>query len=224
MRRFVVTVVVSLAGCSALTPYRANYELRLREVARPSAAAQQFGPQQVTPIADSSGYVFEDGLVRVEWQPHPTSINVTIHNRTEHTIRVLWDNAAFVDKDGRSNRVMHAGVPFAVRDQPQAPSVIVRGGRLEDVIIPTEYVTLTASSWTQIPFFGVRSRGEAAADSTGKSFVGRRVQVLLPLEIQGVQNDYIFTFEIHRGCYYPIRMDGMASEMPPTPASLKCRP
>lgn len=223
--------LVVVFACAACAPqYQATYDLSLAAVERPETARQQYGAQVLVNVNEDSAYRFEDELVRVVWTPTATNLGVRIENKTSHTIRVIWDNAAFVDKDGESQRVMHSGVRYIERDQPQPPSVIVRGGHIEDVIIPTEYVRPSSSlGWDEMSFFPITG-SVAKADSTLAEYVGRRVQVLLPLEIQGVQNDYIFSFDIKRACYAPLKPDDLRpaqkgrQRRAPRPQDLTCIP
>jgi hypothetical protein len=136
----------------------------------------------------------------------------SLENKTEHSIKIPWDEAAFIDESGRSRRVMHAGVKFDDREKPQEASVVVPKGLLKDIVAPTDYVHWregtkhTAGRWEQkclLPDFDFHSsslKGEYATfadfDNAAQSKVGKTIQVLLPLEIEGVVNDYIFTFQI----------------------------
>ena len=45
-------------------------------------------------------------------------ISFAFENLTDRTFRLVWDEAAFIDHDGNSSRVMHSGVAPAVRYLP----------------------------------------------------------------------------------------------------------
>ncbi len=121
---------------------------------------------------------------------------------------------AFVDENGRSHRVMHSGVKYADRDKPQPPSIIVRKGFIEDIVYPTDYISwssgtrYTSGKWIKEPlllsldFHGKYYKGSYSSltefEEAVNKYIGKRIQVLLPLQIQDVINDYIFTFTIDK--------------------------
>jgi hypothetical protein len=196
------------------TTYRATYSFSL-SVKRPEEALQRYGPQRIETVSSNQEdyrYYFEDGMVGVLWAFRGTQMAFSLENKTEHSIRVPWDQAAFIDESGRSHRVMHAGVTFDDREKPQAPSVVVPMGLLKDLIAPTDYVRrrertgYAAGRWEEkcllpdFDFHGPSLKGEYATfadfENGAKSKVGKTIQVLLPLEIGDVVNDYIFAFRI----------------------------
>ncbi len=193
---------------------RATYSFSLT-VKRPAKASQRYGPQKIETVSsnwEDYRYYFEDEMVKVLWAFRSTQMAFSLENRTEQSIKIPWDEAAFIDESGRSHRVMHAGVRLDDREKPQAPSVVVPKGLLKDIVAPTDYVhwrertKQTAGRWEEkclLPDFDFHSsslKGEYATfadfDNAAKSKVGKTIQVLLPLEIEGVVSDYIFSFQI----------------------------
>jgi hypothetical protein len=196
------------------TTYRATYSFSL-SVKRPEEASQRYGPQEVETVSSNEEdyrYYFEDGMARVLWAFRGTQMAFSLENKTEHSIKIPWDQAAFIDESGRGHRVMHAGVKFDDREKPQAPSVVVPKGLLKDIVAPTDYVHWregtrhAADGWEEkclLPDFDVHGsslKGGYATfadfESAAKAKVGKTIQVLLPLEIGDVVNDYIFAFRI----------------------------
>ncbi len=198
----------------SITTYKATYEFSLTKVERPVKATKRFGKQKVDILKSDSKYkyFFEDNLVKVLWVVTNTQILFRIENKTDYSIKIPWDEAAYVDKNGSSHRVMHSGVKYTNRDAPQPPSVIVRRGSLEDIVFPTDYVRwnsgsrYTSGSWVEDPLFldydfhSSYSKGNYSTfddfNEAVTSNEGKQIQVLLPLQIQDVINDYIFTFTV----------------------------
>ncbi|HVO84675.1 MAG TPA: hypothetical protein VMU60_09640 [Syntrophobacteria bacterium] len=194
--------------------YRARYGLLLSQVERPEKASQWYGPAKIETLSSKSDYqyVFEDELVRVRWAFRSNQMALLLENKGEHSIQIPWDGAAFVDESSRSHRVMHASVKFADRDKPQPPSVVAPKASLEDIVAPTDYVRWvegtgsTAGRWegeSLLPDFDLHSsslKGEYATfadfETAAKSKVGKTFQILLPLRVEDVVNNYIFTFQI----------------------------
>lgn len=139
--------------------FRAKYSVSLWKVERPEKATQRYGAQKVDTTVGNSKYrfAFEDDLVRILWLADSRNIAFSLENKTNHSIRIPWDEAAYVDENGRSHRVMHSGVKYNDKEKPQTPSIVVRKGSLEDIVLPTSYVSwfdggrFMAGAWNEQP-------------------------------------------------------------------------
>jgi hypothetical protein len=202
------------ATASKTTTYRATYSFSL-SVKRSEEASRRYGPQRIETVSSNREdyrYYFADEMVGVLWAFRGTQMAFSLENKTEHAIKIPWDQAAFIDESGHTHRVMHAGVEFDNREKPQAPSVVAPKGLLRDIVAPTDYVHRREGTrhpgdgWEEkglLPDFVVHvtsQKGEYATfadfENAAKSKVGKTIQVLLPLKIGDVVNDYIFTFRI----------------------------
>ena len=198
----------------SLESFFAIYSLSLQTVERPQKATQRYGPQKIDILSTNEKYkfYFEDNLVKILWIVTSRHIAFLLQNKTDHSIKIPWDEAAYVDETGRSHRLMHSGIKYSDRDRPIPQSVVVRKGILEDTIVPTDYISwsegtkYSAGSWDEKPllpdsdFHGDYIKGKYPTledfDNAVKSYIGKTIQVLLPLQIEDVINDYIFTFKI----------------------------
>ncbi|MDP2993122.1 MAG: hypothetical protein Q8N82_07165, partial [Deltaproteobacteria bacterium] len=204
----VLVGVLSIASCAPMsyqttplptfTTYKADYQISLNKVERPEKAGNRYGPQKVDAIATDQKYrfAFEDDMVKILWFVGSTNINFLLQNKTNYSVKIPWDEAAYVDEYGRSHRVMHSGVKYTDRDKPQPPSVIVRKGSIEDIVYPTDYVSwssgtrYSSGSWTEKPlllsmdFHGQYLKGKysslAEFEEAVNKNIGKQIQVLLP--------------------------------------------
>lgn len=190
-----------------ITTYSADYQISLIKVERPEKATTRYGVQKVDAVTTDTKYkyAFEDDMVRILWFVNSRRIAFLLQNKTDYSIKIPWDEAAYVDEMGRSHRVMHSGVKYTDRDKSQPPSVIVRRGSIEDTIYPTDYISwrsgtrYSAGWWSEKPLLLDRDfRGQylTGFENAVKMNIGKQIQVLLPLQIQDVINDYIFTFNV----------------------------
>jgi hypothetical protein len=196
------------------TTYRADYQISLIKVERPEKATIRYGVQKVDAVTTDTKYkyAFEDDMVRILWFVNSGRIAFLLQNKTDYSIKIPWDEAVYVDEMGRSHRVMHSGVKYTDRDKSQPPSVIVRRGSIEDTIHPTDYISwvsgtrYSAGSWSEksllldMDFHGQYLKGKYSSlddfEKAVKMNIGKQIQVLLPLQIQDVINDYIFAFNV----------------------------
>ena len=143
-RKFnVITLLAVLAafltGCAT---YRAYYDIGLKQVERPAQAKERYGEQTITKVEEEGiyKYFFEDEMVKIVWIPTAYQVSFVLTNKTNHSIKIVWDEAAFVDVAGVSHRVMHSGVKYIDRNNPQPPTVVVRKGTITDLVIPTDNI------------------------------------------------------------------------------------
>jgi hypothetical protein len=202
---FCLPIGLFLFGCGSFT---AIYDMSLQSVERPKQASAQYGEIKITPIKenDTAKYQFEDSLINSTWLPTPQGIYFTIRNKTDHSIKIKWDDAAYIDPSGASKRVMHSGIKYLDRNNSQAPSIIARKSKIDDFVFPTDNVEWLESvpSWFEKPLFPV-SFNNTTGDTSGLAKIreqvninaGKTFQVLMPLEIENVTNEYIFTFKIN---------------------------
>lgn len=214
--RGTITFLLSffLIGCippntNSTMYYRAKYTFSLFKVERPEKSSQRYGSQKIDTLSEKTyKFYFEDDLVRTLWSVSNRSIAFSIKNKTEHSIKILWDDAAFIDQTGSSHRVVHSGIKINQRQQQQAPSIIARQSSIEDNLFSTDHVTettLTNTGWIEVPFFveyyySTNPEKTFATfedfDRFVKSNVGKTIQALLPLQVEEVINDYIFSFKV----------------------------
>ena len=206
-----VLLLFLINGCYTLQPfYYGTYDISMSEVERPSDAKERYGEQKITSMTEEGNlkYYFEDDLVKVTWLATSSSLSFVIENKTDHSIKIIWDEAAFVDEKGSSHRVVHNGVKYTDRNSSQPPTVVVRKGRIDDRIVATDYVYFDEgyygqyytkeAEWKEKPFFeSVQYGGDPKLlESEMQSNVNKTFSVLLPLEVENVVNDYIFNFKV----------------------------
>ncbi|WP_183567399.1 hypothetical protein [Mucilaginibacter sp. SP1R1] len=138
-------------------------------------------------------YLFTDKNIEVNWQYSLNDFDFELKNFSNQTIRLLWDEAAYIDKDGNTHKVFHKGVKFMDRENAQPATGIIKGAKLSDLIAPTDYVYYSEGSyggWRQLNLF------ESPKKHTLPAFDGSQVRILLPIVISGVTTEYIFTFTV----------------------------
>ena len=117
---------------------------------------------------------------------------VFISNNSPNTIKILWDEAVFVNVDGLTSKIIHSGIKFIDKEQSQVPSSIIRGATLVDEIIPSGNISfkedrlLDKREWVAAPLF----------DNLTPISQPLNMRVMLPIQIKDVVNEYILEFEV----------------------------
>jgi len=156
----------------------------LRAATSPAPATRRFGTLHLSSVQHlPMNYVAEDSAVKVTWAQHDTYMGVKVENKTQAAIRIIWDGAAIVGRQGNSDRLLPSGSRYLTRDESHPPAVIPPGAYWIGGLTPVESVTLQGAKWTVGPLFNPRlPEGD--------------VRFLLPIDIDGVQYDYQFTFHL----------------------------
>ena len=183
------------AGCMS---YSGTYTFQMTDVERPENSTEQYGDFTTT-VNEDGGIVYEDSLIKCAWVVGTEQFAFTLENKTTNSIKIIWDECAYINENGSTGRIMHSGVKYTDKNASQPPSVVVRGARIDDIILPTDnvyYISGQYGGWRTLPLFTNRAMTQAELDVTTKNTVGKNVRILMPLEIKGVINEYVFNFEV----------------------------
>ena len=134
---------------------------------------------------------FEDDFFGVSFSISKEQVGYVLYNKTSNPIKIDWNQVSFVDVLGNSHKVMHSGIKYIDRINPQAPTVIPPTAKLEDIIFPIDYVDYVSGAygvWRELPLFPEAPKA--------KLFKGKSFSVFMPLEINEVIKNYLFTFKI----------------------------
>ena len=192
---FFALSLLLLVGCYS---YRGTYDLSLVSVDRPEDQGQRFG-EMITGEAENGGILYEDSVLKCVWVVGVDRLSFALKNKTENSMKIIWDEAAYIDQNGSTQKVMHSGVKYTDRNSSQPPSVIIRGAQIEDVVIPNDnvnYISGQYGGWRINPLFQNFAANQAELNTVSSQYVGKEIRVLLPIEIKGVTNDYIFNFKV----------------------------
>ena len=138
-----------------------------------------------------------DDPVGIVLRLRPEAVEVTIANRGESPVDVLWDRALLVDTAGRSSRVVRSsiGPKWGATDRSGDVSRIPAHSTLTDVIIPSNGVEFDpASGWVVQPFLPVEC---GPIRCTGyHDLVGRTVHLSVVTQADGTERVTESTYRI----------------------------
>lgn len=161
-----------------------DYEMSLSKVEKPENSEVQYG--EISSITDSiSKYQYEDNIIDILLYTSSSGISFYLKNKTQHSLKILWDDASFVDIDGTTSKIIHKGIKYINREESQPPTTIIRGATLDDVAIPTRYIFyyeplnmwITDMNLPKVPISGMQ------------------VTLMLPIQVKGITNEYFFVFD-----------------------------
>lgn len=100
---------------------RADYDLALVRVDRPAETKQRYGAVENIDLDTSNRFYYGDSLLAAALWASSDAINFQIENRTDHSIKVIWDESVFIDRDGTAEPVMHQGTKYAEASDSKPP-------------------------------------------------------------------------------------------------------
>ena len=150
-------------------------------------------------ITDSlNKYSYCDNFIDIVIFGDNSEFKFHIKNNTQHTLKVLWEDASFVDIDGSTSKIMHNGVKYSERENAQPPSTIIKGASLDEVAIPTRnvYYSDNLKKWSVNSMYPDKPSNKT-----------KQVMLMLPIQIKGVTNEYLFIFDINYKFKYPEKIN-----------------
>lgn len=137
--------------------------------------------------------IYTDSLINASFQWSGSSIDFELSNKSKKNIKVIWNDAAYIDQNNNTGKVMHSGVKFIDRSGDQPSTTIISEAKISDLVTPTENVYFSSGSyggWQKKPLF------PSIGKKDERPLVGKKVKLLLPILYDSKQLDYVFTFEI----------------------------
>lgn len=198
MQRLFYTLFLASMLISCMSP-QGFYNVELQEVERPENAIERYGESKIVNFQEEgkTKYSYEDEMIKIVWTPLPTEFAFTLQNKTDHSIKIIWDEAVYVNENGSGVRVMHSGVKYTDRSNSQPSTVVVKNANIDDTVVPTDKVSYNyAKGWISQPLFPNRATTSKELNTLSQSYIGKTVQVLLPLQIEDTVNEYIFNFKV----------------------------
>ena len=175
-----------------------SYDVGLNNVEVPKNSKQQFSESMVKTTTEDgvTKYSFEDEMIAITWYASSTQFNFTLRNKTNHSIKIPWDEVAYINYRGESMRCIHRGIKLIDRNNEQAPTIVAKNSTLTDLLIPSDhiyYVSGKYGGWRERSLFG---KYKSQEDANQSGMVGSKVSILLPIIIENVTNEYTFQFEL----------------------------
>jgi hypothetical protein len=139
---------------------------------------------------------FEDKIIQISWKVPGETFDFSLANKTDDTLRIIWNDAVFINHKGRSSKVIHYGVNYINKNTFQPDSVIIKHSTLTDGIMPTSNIDYFVDHWRIDEI--LQSAGYRPSDfrKFGEETVGKNLVVYLPISEKNKKIEYVFTFKI----------------------------
>ena len=195
MKKILLCVLTTciMSSCSIMMT---SYGVSLASVESPANSMVQYGETQVVMIEQDglSKYKFEDDYIEIFWYVGTKEFNFELINKSDYTIKLNWDDMAYVDLNGATSRVMHSGVKYIDRNNSQPASVLPKNASMTDILLPTNNIYYSEyigwQSKRLFPYYNTNAEAQLSTD------IGKTVRIIFPIVIQDIVNEYVFEFKI----------------------------
>lgn len=171
----------------------------LSQVEKPSNPAIRYG--KTTVVEDDkkvSKYSYVDNVIDILIFGSSKQFDFILKNVSDNSIKVVWNEAVFVNFDGSTSKVMHVGTKYSQREADQPATTIIKGAKIEDLAAPNCNVRYSDAlkEWVTDSMYP-----SAPAQTPGQ------LRLMLPIQIKEVINEYIFVFDVNYVYNHPERLN-----------------
>lgn len=171
-----------------------HYVASLNKVEKPSNPNIRYGKTTEVKDKDVTKFSYIDNVIDLIIFATNTKFSFELKNISPNSIKIIWDEAVFVDADGSTSKVMHVGTKYSERNSTQPPTTVIKNAKIEDVATPTDrvYYSDTLKEWMSKSMMPQEPKLE-----------GKQIQLMLPIQIKDVVNEYIFVFDLNYVLNHP---------------------
>ena len=172
-----------------------KFHATLQKVEKPTNSEVRYGETKEITDKNITKYSYVDNFIDIIIVAGNSQFDFIIKNVSENTIKIVWNEAVFVDVDGSTSKIMHVGTKYSQREGDQPASTIIKGAKLEDIAAPTKnvYYSELFKEWMTRSLY-------SNADKKGE---GETIRLMLPIQVKDVINEYIFEFGLKYKLNHP---------------------
>ncbi len=182
MKKLLISVIplLFLFGCSSyISRYFYNYEKVDNSAQNIKQGDESFGRYN---------HYFEDDLIKINLDCTPYEIAFYLHNKTEVPIKIIWDSVK-VNSEYLKNEpleIYHTNKSQDNLANKIQPSIILAKKNWMDEIVFNKNIYL-------LPY---ELNNKDSLMKKSNSVIGKKIKLILPLEINGKIKDYTFIFSV----------------------------
>lgn len=205
IKLFISTLcLINISACPSHV-MRAYYNLSLESVENPD----KINFQKTNPILikkDEDGTLnFSDKNINIDWQPTQKYFGFQLKNKTNSTIKLLWNDGVFMDSDGKSYRIANGTSKVSSNQESIVPTPILKDGLIEDIVYPVGWTYYdNTGNLVGLPgrykmpdiFPIVEQNNKQQMREIKETYDNKTFKIMLPIEINNQTKEYIFIFKV----------------------------
>ena len=162
-----------------------RYISTLIKVEKPIDESIRYGETKVEEVEGITKYRYIDDFIDILIFGNSEQFSFLLKNVSQNSLKLVWDEAVFVDFTGTTSKVMHVGTKYSQKDGEQPSTTIIKDANIEDVAVPTCNIRYSdiLNKWMTDSMYP-----NTPATSPGD------LKLMLPIQVKDVINEYIFVF------------------------------
>lgn len=164
-----------------------KYVSTLVKVEKPADAKIRYGKTKTVELDGITKYSYIDDYIDILIFGTSQEFKFLLKNISQNSIKIVWNEAVFVDFNGSTSKVMHVGTKYSQKNDDQPSSVVIKDASIDDIAVPTVNIRYSdvLKEWVTDSMYP-----RNPAETPGE------VKLMLPIQVKDVINEYIFVFKV----------------------------
>ncbi|MHB9057006.1 MAG: hypothetical protein ACYC2P_12795 [Paludibacteraceae bacterium] len=164
-----------------------KYISTLVKVEKPADETVRYGKTKSIESEGMTKYSYIDDYIDIVIFGGREQFNFVLKNISQNTLKIVWNEAVFVNFNGSTSKIMHVGTKYSQKDGDQPASTIIKGASIDDIAVPTCNIRYSdvLKEWITESMYP-----NSPAISPGE------LRLMLPIQVKDVVNEYIFVFKV----------------------------
>lgn len=180
-----------------LNALEGSYKTALVRVEKPEDAGERYGETQTIQDAGVDKYSYKDDIIDILIFGTKEQFSFVLKNVSNHSLKLIWNEAAFVGLDGATSKIMHVGTKYSQRESDQPATTIIKGAKIEDVATPTANVYYDEGLRVGYSTIGSGWKTKSMLPSLYEGKEAGEIRLMLPIQVKDIVNEYTFVFRVY---------------------------
>ena len=176
---------------------KGSYKTALMKVEKPEDATNRYGETKVIQDAGVDKYSYNDSIIDITIFGTKEKFSFILKNISNHSLKIIWNEAAFVGLDGSTSKIMHVGTKYSQRESDQPATVVIKGAKIDDVATPTANVYYDEGVKIGYSTIGSGWKTKSMLPEEYKGKEAGEIRLMLPIQVKDVVNEYTFIFRVY---------------------------
>ena len=186
---------------------RAVYDQTISRVVTPAGNVINLSPQTKMKGSDTIYLCsYSDSIFDFSFIVYSDNITMYLRNKNLQPAVIDWNGVSYTNYLMQSKRMLPKKIPLIKRNDIYPSTAIAGNSFLAESLIPVDniiYDSFTNSFKTQ-PLFPCFYKSENDYVNDSISWIGKKTNLLIPIQANGNINNYTFEFEIKRSKKVPV--------------------
>ncbi|MCK9303362.1 MAG: hypothetical protein PHU62_04805 [Bacteroidales bacterium] len=175
----------------------------LSTVEKPLNPSEQYGETKIIEKQedDITRYIYSDENINITIYALSTKFQYRLENISDNSIKVIFNDAAFVNFNGNTSKITHIGTKYIDIEKYQLPITIIKGAKIDDVAVPISNVSYDDDKKEWI----IDTIYQTYPIISDIVHLGQ-IKLMLPIQIKDIVNEYVFVFDVKYIFEHPERI------------------